>query len=59
MKNLGTYDSFIFDEHIIISLDEKWIEVFGELPKFDVKIDKKGKLHRISTKSISYTESIQ
>lgn len=59
MKNLGTFDSFLFDEHIIISLDKKWIEVFSELPKFEVKIDKKGKLHIISTKSIQHTESIE
>lgn len=59
MKNLGTYEPFLFEEHILISLDKKWIEVFGELPKFEVKIDKKGKLCITSTKSIPYTESIQ
>jgi len=56
MKNLGTYDSFLFEEHILISLDKKWIEIFGEIPKFEVKIDKKGKLHIISTRSIQYTK---
>ncbi|GEM_PF-1979097 len=59
MKNLGIYDSFLFDEHILISLDKKWIEVFGEIPKFEVKIDSKGKLHLVSTKSIQYKKNIQ
>jgi len=58
MKNLGTYEPFLFENSIIISLDKKWIEVFGELPKFEVKIDNKGKLHMTSTKSIQYTKSI-
>jgi len=55
MKKLGEFDSFLFEDHIIISLDRKWLEVFGELPKFEVAIDEKGKLHIKSTKSISYT----
>ena len=59
MKNLGTYEPFLFENSIIISLDKKWIEVFGEIPKFEIKIDKKGRLHIISTKSIQYTKSIE
>lgn len=57
MKKLGEFDSFLFENHIIISLDKKWLEAFGELPKFEAVIDDKGKLHIKSTKSISYTNS--
>lgn len=57
MKSLGTFDSFMYEGHVLISLDKKWIEVFGEIPKFEAKIDNKGKLHIISTKSIQYTKS--
>ena len=48
--------TFLLDDYLILGLHKKWIEVFGELPKFNVILDKNGKLILKSTKSISYTE---
>ncbi len=45
--------TFLFDEYLILGLSKKWIEIFGELPKFDAILDKNGKLILKSTKSIS------
>ena len=33
------------DGHLIISLDEKWIEVCKGIPTFTVQIDKEGRLN--------------
>jgi hypothetical protein len=57
VKKIGEYDSFLFDDHLIISLDKNWIKVFGELPRFEVTVDDDGKLHITSIKSIESIKS--
>ena len=39
---------YIFEGYLIISLDSKWIDVFGKIPTFEISIDKKKHLHLIS-----------
>lgn len=56
MDTIGTTKTARFENYLIIGLDGKWEKLFGELPEFDAKLDKKGKLHLVSTKSIpNYT----
>ena len=44
MRDLGTVQSYLFNEHAIISFDKEWIDLFGGLPTFRVIIDDEGKL---------------
>lgn len=41
---IGIVTPGLIDGHLIISLDQKWINVFGEIPKFTAIIDDKGRL---------------
>lgn len=40
------------DGHLIISFDQRWIDVFNGIPVFDAIIDKDGKLCLIGPKII-------
>ncbi len=44
MKELGTVQAHLFDDYVIVSLDKKWINLFGGLPIFRIIIDDKGRL---------------
>ncbi len=44
MKELGTVQANLFDEFLIVSLDKKWINIFGRLPVFRIIIDDQGRL---------------
>lgn len=57
MKKIGQANTFLFEDHIILSFSKDWIEQFGELPKFDILLDDSGKLHLRSTKSTSYRKN--
>ena len=60
MKKFGNQVStFLFEDYLVLGLEKKWLEVFGELPKFESMLDKNGRLILKSTKSISYTKSIK
>lgn len=62
MKKIGEYKPFLFENYLVLSLDKKWIEVFGEIPRFEAAIDNKGKLHiksMTSIKSIQYTKNTE
>lgn len=48
MTRLGTISPLIFQDSLIISLTKDWINHFQSVPKFDVSIDKKGRLCIIS-----------
>ena len=48
MTNLGTISPLLFNESLIIALAKDWINHFQSVPKFDVSIDKKGRLLLIS-----------
>ena len=48
MNNLGTISPLIFEDNLIIALTKDWINHFQSVPKFDVSIDKKGRLCIIS-----------
>ena len=48
MIRLGTISPLIFQDSLIISLTKDWINHFQSVPKFDVSIDKKGRLLLIS-----------
>jgi len=42
----------LFEGYLILSLDKKWLGVFGEIPTFEASLDDNGKLHLTSTKSV-------
>jgi len=42
----------IFEDFLSLPLPKSWITVFGEMPKFSIKINKKGKLVFESIQSI-------
>ena len=48
MKKISEVKSFLFDNHIILSFSKDWIDVFKEIPEFEVMIDSKNRLHLIS-----------
>lgn len=35
---------YLFEEHLIIPLDKKWLDVFKKIPTFDVRMDNRGRL---------------
>jgi len=43
-QKLESVKAYLFDDHLIVSLDKKWLNVFETLPLFDVFIDKKKRL---------------
>jgi len=48
MKELGKVQAYLFDEHVIVSLDKDWINLFGGLPVFRIIINEKNELCLIS-----------
>ncbi len=44
MKELGTVQPSLYNDYLILSLDSKWIKLFGGLPVFRIIIDDKGRL---------------
>lgn len=45
MKKLGTVNTFQFDKYLLLGFSKDWVAKFGELPSFDILLDKTGKLH--------------
>jgi len=41
---LGQVQSYLFDEHVIVSFEKEWINLLGGLPVFKIIIDDKGRL---------------
>jgi len=52
MTHLGTVKPLLFERSLIISLTQEWLDHFGKMPKFDVSIDKKGRLCIISSEEV-------
>lgn len=52
MTRLGTISPLLFEESLIIALAKDWINHFQSVPKFDVSIDKKGRLCIISEEGL-------
>ena len=52
MEKIGEAKTMLFEGYLILSLDKKWLDVFGELPTFEASLDDNGKLHLTSTKSV-------
>jgi len=52
MKRLSDATSYLFEDHIIVSLSKDWLNAFGKLPDFEVLIDNLGKLHLKSRQKI-------
>ncbi len=57
MEKVGKAKTTLFEGFLVLGLDKDWLDVFGELPEFEVQIDNKRKLHLLSTKSIPNTKS--
>lgn len=45
LQQIAQVNPFIMNDHLIISLDQNWIKVFGKIPTFSASIDKEGKLN--------------
>ena len=43
---------FTFDNYLVLSLSNEWIEKFTKIPEFTWKVDRSKKLHITSTTSI-------
>ena len=56
MEKVGKAKTTLFEDFLVLGLAKEWLDVFGELPEFDVQIDNKRRLHIISTKSIPNTK---
>ena len=41
---LGKINAILFDEHLIISFNKKWIDVFHSMPSFTLTIDSDNRL---------------
>ena len=52
MKKIDTVRTHRFDEYLVLGFSKKWAEVFEGSPEFDAFLDKDGRLHLISTKSV-------
>ena len=52
MEKAGKAKTTLFEGFLVLGLDKEWLDVFRELPEFEVQIDNKRKLHLISIKSI-------
>lgn len=44
METIGTTKTARFENYLIIGLDGKWENIFGKLPEFDAKLDKKRRI---------------
>lgn len=55
MKKIGEAKTMLFEGYLILSLDKKWLDVFGEEPTFEASLDDNGKLHLVSTKRLRNT----
>lgn len=51
-ETIGQVIPYLIYDHLLISLDKKWIEVCNGIPKFTVFIDENKKLHLVSTQEI-------
>jgi len=47
VKRLGETSSFLFGDRLVISFSPRWIELFNGIPKFEINIDKNGRLSLI------------
>ena len=48
MKKISEVKSCLFDNHIILSFSQDWLNAFSKLPEFDVLIDDRNRLQLIS-----------
>lgn len=51
-KQIGQIIPFLHDGYLLISLNKKWIDVFGKIPTFSVCIND-GKLNLCTVEQIS------
>ena len=43
-QKLNSIKAHLFEDHLIVSLDKKWIEKFDGMPTFTTLIDKQNRL---------------
>lgn len=51
-KQIAQIKPHLNEGYLIIALEQKWIEVFNDIPSFNVIIDKNNKLNLCSVKPI-------
>jgi len=52
MRKISEVKSYLFDNHIILSLSQEWLNAFNQLPEFDVLIDDKNRLQLVSKQEL-------
>ena len=43
-KTIGVITPYFFEDKLIISLSKEWVELFQEIPKFNIIIDNRNRL---------------
>lgn len=43
---------YLWENHLLIFFDSKWVEVYNGIPKFSVFIDEDKKLHLVSVEEV-------
>jgi len=50
MKSIIKVSPYVFEDHLIIAFDKKWLQIFSEVPYFEVTIDKNNRLVLVGPK---------
>ena len=52
MKKISEIKSYLFENHIILAFSQDWLNVFKEMPGFDVFVDDRNKIHLVSKQTV-------
>jgi len=52
MKKISEVKSYMFDNNIIIAFSINWLNVFQQMPEFEVFVNKNNKLQLVSKQEI-------
>ena len=50
MKSIIKVSPYVFEVHLVIALDKKWLQIFSEVPYFEAIIDKNNRLVLVGPK---------
>lgn len=58
-QQIAQVNPFLMNDHLIISLDQRWIKVFGKIPTFSASIDREGRLNLCTKEQVIQKEISQ
>lgn len=58
-KTIGAITPYLIDDHLIISLDKSWIQLFNKIPEFVAILDKEGRLILQGPVILTYKKSLK